>query len=513
MLNNLSLDSPNTPRMRMSNPRTGDRRIGHGLQIGPQDFKPEDIFSPLSPGVKRRRHEQYRPTSSGHGGPYYNTVPLSARPSGPYQFPVPFQMEETGRRENQFRPNDLIQRGQDPRGMPPGQQPETQASVLHRRNQKSIGETLSLPPLQINVGAHNGDLKRVIGSMPFMNKIAVLGRVAPPMSRPSTSSSAPPESSSNRLTEDNDSHAENDSSRRSSTKEGVPTKARGAIIAVEAEDSPTAKDLASWLESFLTSEGSFAVRMLQGPDIPTADFSSAALGFEAVHNAAQIWCNRTQEITSFITGTGNLEQRSLGTSGDAVDSTKTVSASSAEEFSTSQDSANTEGRGIPALIINSYHLATTDAFTTHTPLLDAYSITDHWQWMATQWRGTMGPDLTVYIKDVPTTGAGPSSGGLPHLMQQTNARPSGTPLSANPLAGQPATNVGTGTDARMYGLSRGHGVEIHEGVRVLVVKRDATSDMMAAHEGSQVKGLSEGALRRVGFEVGEWIRSINAGGR
>lgn len=41
-----------------------------------------------------------------------------------------------------------------------------------------------------------------------------------------------------------------------------------------------------------------------------------------------------------------------------------------------------------------------DAAAVTIPINDAYAPVDHWQWMATLWRGIVGADLVIYVKAV-----------------------------------------------------------------------------------------------------------------
>jgi len=88
--------------------------------------------------------------------------------------------------------------------------------------------------------------------------------------------------------------------------------------------------------------------------------------------------------------------------------------------------------------------------------------------MATLWRGVVGPDVTVYIKD--------RNGDVDGHEDAAGTRLGG----------------GTGVEVRLADA------------RAIVVRK------MGGGKGS---GLGEGALRRVGFEVGEWVRGMGIVGR
>jgi len=109
------------------------------------------------------------------------------------------------------------------------------------------------------------------------------------------------------------------------------------------------------------------------------------------------------------------------------------------------------GGKIPLLVIPHYTLHTSNVWASALPINDTYSPADHWQWVATLWRGIVGPDFTVYVRsseDPPDTAAPP-------------------------------------------GFSR-PAVEIREDLGTFIVKG-----------GGKVE---EGSVRRVAFELGEWAR-------
>ena len=45
-----------------------------------------------------------------------------------------------------------------------------------------------------------------------------------------------------------------------------------------------------------------------------------------------------------------------------------------------------------------YSLTQSDRFASALCVADAYQPDDHWRWVATLWRGIVGPDLTIYVK-------------------------------------------------------------------------------------------------------------------
>ncbi|KAI6252264.1 hypothetical protein MCOR19_011122 [Pyricularia oryzae] len=104
-----------------------------------------------------------------------------------------------------------------------------------------------------------------------------------------------------------------------------------------------------------------------------------------------------------------------------------------------------------ALITGGFSLHISDWFASRVSITDAYAPVDHWQWMATLWRGIVGPDLVVYVR-------------------KSKAE-----------------------DIRAFGA-----VEV-KSPRLIVVRVDPPA-------GEVQPRLSESMERRVGFEIMEWVR-------
>jgi len=139
--------------------------------------------------------------------------------------------------------------------------------------------------------------------------------------------------------------------------------------------------------------------------------------------------------------------------GDSTGSPKGTATSPQAISPSPLDAADRQAAGgkIPLLVIPRYTLHTSNVWASALPINDTYSPADHWQWVATLWRGIVGPDFTVYVRsseDPPDTAAPP-------------------------------------------GFSR-PAVEIREDLGTFIMKG-----------GGKVE---EGSVRRVAFELGEWAR-------
>ncbi|KAH0074983.1 hypothetical protein KCU66_g21523, partial [Aureobasidium melanogenum] len=124
--------------------------------------------------------------------------------------------------------------------------------------------------------------------------------------------------------------------------------------------------------------------------------------------------------------------------------------------SSSSSSSSSSSRVV--ILLRTYTVTASNVFASRVPIKDAYKAADHWQWTATLWRGIVGPDMTVYVKEADR-----------------------------------AEDAGKG------------GVEIKEENRIMAVRRFKGSE-----ENGGVEGIEAGTLRRLGFEVGEWVRSGGA---
>jgi HMG box factor, other len=121
---------------------------------------------------------------------------------------------------------------------------------------------------------------------------------------------------------------------------------------------------------------------------------------------------------------------------------------------------------IPIALIPHYQLTTVDSSAIALPITDAYSPLSHWQWLATLWRGCVGPDVSVVVEDV---------------SEATNSRSS--------------ISVGQGSEAMAA-----EGVEVRlQDARAIVVRLGLDTRVL---EG---EGWDK-ATRRVGFEVEEFLR-------
>lgn len=204
--------------------------------------------------------------------------------------------------------------------------------------------------------------------------------------------------------------------------------------------------------------------------------------------------------------------------------------------------ANNTNSVIPIALVPHFQLTTVDASSISMPISDGFSPPAHWQWFATLWRGSVGPDVTIVIKSTEedvadgantvaavaaaaATAAG--TGGDGRGATDNNTRPTGpstmsttTTGAANPNAGsqgpEPASTRErtSGSTAGVGPATSSSGVEIRlNDYRAVIVKTGIISTANSAEGSGNARQVSpkeldywEKAKRRVGFEVEEFLR-------
>ncbi|PKY02629.1 hypothetical protein P168DRAFT_320184 [Aspergillus campestris IBT 28561] len=237
--------------------------------------------------------------------------------------------------------------------------------------------SLTLPPLQTTATTpsamtpvtpfpkEGSSVEATVMTIPFLNKIKVISKIAPPLTP--------------------------------SFREGAAQR-RGAVIAVEGQDSKLVNAMVEHLNHVLQKEGKYQPRVFPGPKVPTgekyAEPNQAGHGHcplcrtRAIRNevGGRGICNARDVPKTIIPKTADMHIRSPSQSSD----NGSVSAGSSSGASTCF---------VPVALVPQYQLTTADFFACSVPLNDSYAVLDHWQWMASLWRGCVGADITVYIRD------------------------------------------------------------------------------------------------------------------
>jgi HMG box factor len=188
-------------------------------------------------------------------------------------------------------------------------------------------------------------------TIPFINKIKVLSRISPPVSRST--------------------HA--------------PTDVRGVVVAVEGSDATYIATVGRYLEECLAKEAELMMRSWTNEvrrldrarmDTPTSPHMQSNESFMAYLDEIHAWHRRSAEMTNYVTMPSEAPLSPGG-----------------------RRSPGSLNARIPvALLPSGFSLSLSDCFAARIPIDDAYAPVDHWQWTATLWRGIVGPDLTVYVQ-------------------------------------------------------------------------------------------------------------------
>ncbi|QDS73707.1 hypothetical protein FKW77_003388 [Venturia effusa] len=420
--------------------------------------------------------------------------------------------------------SSTLMRPPPPRGLPPSNTNSngypltpTTARLMHDPtdpgNSRRMSEMMHIPSL-LTPGApdESRSVEAMVMSIPFFNKLKVIRQVT------------------RRIDE--------------SYLSTPGHHTRGTILAIEGDDPQAVDGVMTSLSEILQRTGEFDVRCMCGPAAPSS--SQGGCDFKDYMSEILQWHEKSKHIIDFITGVEyshtwtptlqrniaagavpvvkqehiNLDDQEMDTSTYSSPSdAETPSAASAASASSRRGSHETSkerlraasvgdqaasglvrgakensGRAasisqlretttpnttsfpepptktlkIPLLLINNHILHATNVWSSSIPITDSYSPVDQWRWFASLWRGIIGADVTVYIK------ASASSGG--------------------------SGGVGSGTcdsDAKKT-ASKPPAVEIKEEYGTIVVRQDG-------------ERVDDSAVRRVGFEVGEWVRRIALG--
>jgi HMG box factor len=348
----------------------------HTLRERDEDM---DLLSP-SPDLKRRRF-----TSEPQ-----RVYPSSSSPIS-YSAPQPFSrnavpMLATGYRQQQLPgPGGMLVR-QGNMGLPSSpmvQQPRMQ----YPARSATFDESLRLPPLQTqlvsstptsiqrprSIDSRESQLRSVeamVMTIPYVNKIKVLSKISPPLVQPGPTSPV----------------------------RGI----RGAVIAVESADKALLEEIGAFINNHLSRDPSCTIKTFSSfppsnfgiplaPDTEVTDespHSQSSTRRPSDHQAADPfieylsiisqWHQKSAEIIKYISTPPN---------GNQDDQASSPSSSTSKSLPV-------------ALVPHGFSLTTSDTFSLRIPIKDSYAPVDHWQWMATLWRGIVGPDLTIYAKRV-----------------------------------------------------------------------------------------------------------------
>jgi HMG box factor, other len=382
-MHSVRTDSSQTSPFHQQSPRRAP--YPHAQQLQTHHEKDEDmdiLFSPPS-DQKRRRFNPEPQLKRGYPSP----SPMSFSSPRPYTHNGLPIAAGNYKHQQHLGPDMLLRSGNT--GYAQQESPAAhQPRHLYPSRSGAFDESLRLPPLQTQLSGpsqsatHRTDLRAenrdiharsvsaMVMTIPYINKIKVLAKISPPLLPPSAASPA--------------------------------QQIRGAVIAVESADKILLSEIGAFINEHLARDDSCTVktwtisRPSESISAPAGDTemagtehtsndpipteNTAGNSFVEYLTIISEWHKKSQEIRKYITTMPDPP------SADAASASQRAVAMS---------------KVIPiALLPNGFSLTTSDTFASRIPINDSYAPVDHWQWMATLWRGIVGPDLTVYVKRV-----------------------------------------------------------------------------------------------------------------
>jgi HMG box factor len=407
--------------------------------------------TPMTPDPKRRRFNENTVYASGHG-----EVTESPNPYAPRQMSL-------SRPEVVPHPRVLV-------GPAPGRDAyhQQRRPVRHVSPSTKHDPSLVLPPLKTHGPSpeQRSGWAAIVMSLPVLTKVKMLNLAAPQLATPGPGS--------------------------------PPYEVRGAILAVEGLDAEKVMLVTEYLTEELSKNDKFLVKTFSGPAISKSSKEElASLGLEDLrgpfetfletigkwHKVSRDMCkfittkprerdgiaNASVKATDTITGASS-EQAAEGRNGEGGKvvepelvspvSPRTIIPTTANLYIESPNRVANSDAGslqalVPIAIVPRYQLTTVDVSAVSMAINDSYSPNDHWRWLASLWRGCVGPDITIVIR-------GPHEGA--------------------DGSGENWDSISTGVEVRL------------QGERTVVVRTDKSGQ------------IDEKALRRVGFEVEEYLR-------
>lgn len=434
---NTKMDDPHISAFRQDSPRHAPYPHPQPLQAHKTDEDMDDIISPPADHKRRRFNSELQPKRV-HQPP--SPLPFSPSQSH-YRSGVSISRTSYRGKQTPVHLRLGAAASVEPQQSPTSQQPRHQ----YQTRLETFDDSLRLPPLQtqfqrskqnsiqmanFRVRTHDSHAKSVeamVMTIPYLNKIKVLAKISPPLIPSSVSS--------------------------------PPQQVRGAVIAVESADKVLLSEVGGFINEHLSKDSSCAVKSWtisnpsQIPPVPEGETDRA--GTDPMSN------NTFHVATESLNGNFFVEYLSIISEWHKKSPEITKYITTAASPPTESDSPNSNESQSPfpapktipiALLPSGFSLTTSDTHALRIAINDAYAPVDHWQWMATLWRGIIGPDITVYVKY-----------------------------------------------ADREELDRHGGVEIRSDCAAIVVR--------VLNAGK----LEEKTARRLGFEVMEFVRSVEAG--
>lgn len=180
---------------------------------------------------------------------------------------------------------------------------------------------------------------------------------------------------------------------------------RGAVIAVEGPKPRMLKQVGQLVEKAIMASNEVNLKTWgrepeepnnnERRDSPSEGASADEKDtFKSCFETMIHWHRNSRDIVKHIT---NKDDSTLDSNKEDTGS-QGSRGGSAEESAVEPQEKGPAPKVPVALIKEGFSLTLSDAFACTVPIADSYAPIDHWQWMATLWRGTIAPDLVVYVK-------------------------------------------------------------------------------------------------------------------
>lgn len=335
-----------------------------------------DLLSP-SPGQKRRRFNEENQRG------YAANSPISYSSPQPFGRTGALPMSASYRQPPLPGPGVIARPGT--MGPPPPHSPMNQQSRhQYPTRSNTFDESLRLPPLQTQLPSSTPtssqrpdvrmeareiqarSIEAMVMTIPYVNKIKVLAKISPSLAPPGPASPA--------------------------------REIRGVVIAVEGSDKEILAEVGAFINEHLSKDPSCSIKTW-GTSIPKSAPTQAAdteMVGASVSAASAADREEKDPFVDYLSIVSEWHKKSL-------EMTKYITTSP-ESSSTEPvvgTTPATNAKVIPiALVPGGFSLTTSDTFALRIPINDSYAPVDHWQWMATLWRGIVGPDLTIYVNRV-----------------------------------------------------------------------------------------------------------------
>ncbi|KAI1100278.1 hypothetical protein F4804DRAFT_49983 [Jackrogersella minutella] len=192
---------------------------------------------------------------------------------------------------------------------------------------------------------------------------------------------------------------------------GPAFETRGPLIAIEGAAPSLLREVASVVEKALSVSGEYAVKTWTDdtPNQLSARETERRNNSNSSENQQEPTENSPPKRSGLVSPLATYVARMLKWHKTSEELIKYITSHPAPENATgtamgegekpAADAAPKPKAKLPvAVVADGYSLTVSDRYAGSLHVNDAYRADDHWQWVATLWRGIVGADLTIYVK-------------------------------------------------------------------------------------------------------------------